>query len=72
MYVQHFYKNASTYNEFFKDLKKYYNKSELCIYTREWIHEFIIQEIFNITSQSWKINMNLYSCSSFVDIKIKI
>ena len=63
-----FYKSSNTYTEFFNKLKSYYSKSELCINTRDWIHAFISEELLNVSSQSWLIDMNLYSCTSFVKI----
>ena len=64
------YQRSSTYNDFFNSLKQYFDKNELCINTRDWIHQFITREIYNVCCQSWIIDLSHYECSSFIKLEI--
>jgi hypothetical protein len=60
------YEKTDTYREFFDELKIFYDRSTLCVASRAWVHQFMTREIFNISAQSWKIDLNRYSSNVFV------
>lgn len=67
-YLLETYTQSNTYREFFDKLKKHYSKSELCIATRNWIHRFIIEEIFLISMCHWEIDLKNYFSNIFIKV----